>query len=545
MLHSTAAFLLILSLASTAWALTPAATLQQVFADANRILSDPETVERPLERFAAAEKLVASAFDFGGAAELALGRRWQSLSTVERQEFARLFGGLLGRSYLARMASRVGLDGGMKVQGRGASVDGHEAIIRTAVVRRDGSEIPLDYRMIERDGRWKVRDVIIDGISMAENYRAQLDRVLATSSVAGLLAQMQAKIDALEPPLRAAPIAVAAAAPVVPAAAPAVVPAAAVVVPAAPVVTAAAPAVVPAAPAVTAAAPAVTAAAPAVTAAAPAVTAAAPAVVPAAPVVTAAAPAVVPASDPIPAPVETPAPAETPTISRTSPVDSPPTPALAPPPPIAAGPPVDPPPALALAEPAPAADIATPVGAVALVAPPPAPAPVLQALARDVRPIEPPVAFIPLPAPPVGGAPRFDSPPAQADVVPVVDMLSPDVAPARPRAPAAAHNPAIAATPMIAQAPPPAAVTAAPSTPAAIKRAYWLLIGKFSSVEAAGRLAARVLGSQVVMTPKGPNAHRQSLLVRLGPFADAAVAVSRLLELQTKGHNPFLVADRE
>ena len=82
------------------------------------------------------------------------------------------------------------------------------------------------------------------------------------------------------------------------------------------------------------------------------------------------------------------------------------------------------------------------------------------------------------------------------------------------------------------------------------RKSYWVQVGTFSDVDEAGRLAARLTERNLVLT-SGPasieGGHRAELLlrVRVGPFSDAAQAVSKLLELQAKGHNPFLLAERE
>jgi ABC-type transporter MlaC component len=186
---------LVLSLSGTAWAKTPSETLQGVFAEATRLLGDPETEVRPLDRLIAVEKLAAGAFDFRGAAELAFGRRWPHITAAERGEFTQLFANFLGRSFLHRMATRASLEDGVNMQFLGESVDGTEAIVRTSMARDHGNgKTRIDYRMTERDGPWKVRDVIVDGIGMAANYHAQIHRVLETSSVAALLARMRAKV---------------------------------------------------------------------------------------------------------------------------------------------------------------------------------------------------------------------------------------------------------------------------------------------------------------------------------------------------------------
>ncbi len=195
MLRLAAALALVVVLGSVASAAsTPTETLRQVFTQADRILTDPETEDRPLERLSAVRKLVTDALDFREAAALTLGRQWQTATPVEQHEFTKLLAEFFERSYLSRLASQASLTGGVRIRYLGESIDGGEALVRTAVARRAGGEIRLDYRMVQRDGRWSVRDVIVDAVSVAANYRAQIARVLHAISVPELLAQMRERV---------------------------------------------------------------------------------------------------------------------------------------------------------------------------------------------------------------------------------------------------------------------------------------------------------------------------------------------------------------
>ena len=56
--------------------------------------------------------------------------------------------------------------------------------------------------MIERAGRWAIRDVVIDGVSVAANYRAQFFRVIQSSSYQELIRQMRTRVpEAVTAPL--------------------------------------------------------------------------------------------------------------------------------------------------------------------------------------------------------------------------------------------------------------------------------------------------------------------------------------------------------
>ena len=54
-------------------------------------------------------------------------------------------------------------------------------------------EIPIDYRLRESDGQWRVYDMVIMGVSLVNNYRAQFHRIIAQSSYQGLVQQLQAR----------------------------------------------------------------------------------------------------------------------------------------------------------------------------------------------------------------------------------------------------------------------------------------------------------------------------------------------------------------
>ena len=201
MARTTAALVFVLCACSGAWAeTTPTEALQDVFARANAVLTDPESDERPLERLLAVRRLVNEAFDFRGAAELASGDHWRARSAAEQEEFTWLFSDLLERGFVSRMASKASLSGGTKIRYLDESLDGDTAIVLTAMARRNGGELLLDYHLVERDGGWKIRDVAIDGVSLMANYRAQLDRVLGNASFPELLSQMRAKVGIVDVP---------------------------------------------------------------------------------------------------------------------------------------------------------------------------------------------------------------------------------------------------------------------------------------------------------------------------------------------------------
>ena len=91
--------------ANIAEAGAPTEMLRGVFADANRVLTDPATEQRPLERLVAIRGLFSRVFDFHDAAERSLGRQWQARTAAEQQEFTRAFADFVQRGFVYWLAS--------------------------------------------------------------------------------------------------------------------------------------------------------------------------------------------------------------------------------------------------------------------------------------------------------------------------------------------------------------------------------------------------------------------------------------------------------
>jgi phospholipid transport system substrate-binding protein len=181
-------------LATAVEAASPTDTLRVTFAQANQIISDPATEDRPLDRLVAVRALFSKVFDFHGASERALGPEWRARTTVEQREFVSIFSGFVQRGFVYWLASVAEVDasaGGITVLYLGESIDRDQAAVRTALVGRGGRQIRLDHEMVHQGNRWMVRDIRIDGISLLTNYRAQFDRVIRASSYRDLVARMR------------------------------------------------------------------------------------------------------------------------------------------------------------------------------------------------------------------------------------------------------------------------------------------------------------------------------------------------------------------
>ncbi len=183
--------LLILSTAQGGWAAT---AQEQLKGAIDRVVT---TLESPAlrgngkvaERRIAVRKIANEIFDFGEIARRSLGRYWQPLSEAQRSEFVGLFGDLLERSYI----SKIELYGGEKIIYSGERMDGDLATVSTKIITKNGTEVPVDYRLFRRGENWMVYDVNIEGISLVSNYRTQFNKIIQTSGYNTLVDRMKTK----------------------------------------------------------------------------------------------------------------------------------------------------------------------------------------------------------------------------------------------------------------------------------------------------------------------------------------------------------------
>jgi phospholipid transport system substrate-binding protein len=154
-----------------------------------KLLEDPTLKDKPKDKRAAVRKIADDIFDFPETARRSLGRHWAARTEAERDEFVKLFGDLLERSYI----SKIELYGGEKIQYLSDKIEGDQASVLSKLVTKTGTDVPIEYRMLKKTDRWLVYDVIIEGVSLVSNYRTQFNKIIQTSSYAELVKKMKSR----------------------------------------------------------------------------------------------------------------------------------------------------------------------------------------------------------------------------------------------------------------------------------------------------------------------------------------------------------------
>lgn len=147
------------------------------------------------ERRLLLERVVGARFDYTEMSRRALGAPWNTLSDQQKQEFVDLFRTLLTNSY----ADKIETYSGEGVQYLHERTEKEYAEVRTKVLSGK-TEIPLDYRLINKTDDWRVYDVVVDGVSLVNNYRGQFTKILRASSYSDLVDQLRKKSVQLRAP---------------------------------------------------------------------------------------------------------------------------------------------------------------------------------------------------------------------------------------------------------------------------------------------------------------------------------------------------------
>jgi phospholipid transport system substrate-binding protein len=158
-----------------------------------KILSDPELKKETMvaERRRAIRAVANEIFDFAEISRRSLAAHWLARAPAERQEFVALFGDLLENAYITKIEAYSG----EKIVYVREAADGPTAVVRTQIVTRQGTAIPVEYRMFRPGERWRAYDVTIEGISLVSNYRAQFNTIITRSGYPDLVAKLKAKRD--------------------------------------------------------------------------------------------------------------------------------------------------------------------------------------------------------------------------------------------------------------------------------------------------------------------------------------------------------------
>ena len=184
--------LAVLSMVAPSWGTaTPVEELRKTVDEVVRIVADKE-LKKPqneLKRRKALKSAIGQVFDQTEMAKRSMGQNWKELTPVQQKEFTELFATLLENSYAGKIESY----NNEKIVYLKDIVDGDYAEVKSRIVTAKHDEFSVDYRLLREGERWKVYDVVIEGVSLVSNYRTQFNKIIKAQGYPELVKKMKVK----------------------------------------------------------------------------------------------------------------------------------------------------------------------------------------------------------------------------------------------------------------------------------------------------------------------------------------------------------------
>jgi phospholipid transport system substrate-binding protein len=178
----------------------PTDVVKQITDRVVKVLEDPQMQGpgRQDERQRQLRQISERAFAWEEMARRALALHWRERSAQERQEFVQLFRDLVERTYINRLeqASKEKQD----ILYTGERVEDSRAVVSTKAITTRRTEVPLEYRLMKEAGGWQIYDVLIEGVSLINNYRSQFNEIIRSSSYENLVQKMRSRDESVAAP---------------------------------------------------------------------------------------------------------------------------------------------------------------------------------------------------------------------------------------------------------------------------------------------------------------------------------------------------------
>lgn len=142
-------------------------------------------------------KIVSGFLDFDELAHRALARHWEGLSAKQRSEFVNVLRELIERNYIKQVHGQPNYDLGFSKE----EITGSEAtVVATLEAVSNGKKVKvaMEYKLLYKENKWLVFDVVTDEQSMLENYRAEFNKIITKESFDALLKRMKKRLEKAE-----------------------------------------------------------------------------------------------------------------------------------------------------------------------------------------------------------------------------------------------------------------------------------------------------------------------------------------------------------
>jgi len=129
-------------------------------------------------------------FDYSELSRRTLGQDWKKLNPAQQNEFTDLYKSLLEDAYADKIINYTDEKVAFSKENQ---LSEKTFEVQTTILTKK-ADIPIYYRVIQKEGEWKVYDVVIEGVSLINNYRNQFREILMNKSPEVLIDTLKKKV---------------------------------------------------------------------------------------------------------------------------------------------------------------------------------------------------------------------------------------------------------------------------------------------------------------------------------------------------------------
>jgi phospholipid transport system substrate-binding protein len=161
------------------------------------VMKDPafSAPEKKVERNKLIHKIANEKFDWEEMAKRTLGFHWKEITPGQQKEFIEIFNDFLERTYISKIDLFLQESKDFttsNISYTKETIENKYALVESMIALHEES-IPLSYKLIEKNGKWVVYDMTIEGVGLVANYRTQYNEILGNSSFNELIEKLKSK----------------------------------------------------------------------------------------------------------------------------------------------------------------------------------------------------------------------------------------------------------------------------------------------------------------------------------------------------------------
>ena len=141
------------------------------------------------QRWTEIGKVINARFDFRSMSQSILATNWRSATPEEKRRFVEFFSQYLEDTYRTKIEAYTN----QSIEYVSEQVRKDRAIVDTQILT-DSTRIPVTYRLRNNDGEWYAYDVVIEGVSLVNNYRNTFSAIIKSEGMDGLLVDLEGRI---------------------------------------------------------------------------------------------------------------------------------------------------------------------------------------------------------------------------------------------------------------------------------------------------------------------------------------------------------------